>query len=68
MASRTEILTYARRAVRDEVRKPFHGEYDRQVVADDILNQFGALTNSAEHYDLVVELIREAEGELCETN
>jgi hypothetical protein len=63
-----QILKYARNAVTEEAAKPSGWSYDRQSVEHEILNHFGALTNSDEDYEFIVDAIREAENEYNQAN
>ena len=60
------LLTYARTAVRSEVREPYNGRtahYQSQAVMD-VLNHFDWLTNSDEDFERVKDAVDTAEGEL----
>jgi len=63
-----QVLSYARKAVLDEVAAPSRWFYNRQAVEHDILNHFDGLTNSDDDYEFITEAIREAEYEYNTAN
>jgi hypothetical protein len=61
----SQVLKYARTAVKNEAERPLHGGYyDNQSVLVDVVNHFDELTTDTEEdEDLIREAVREAEGE-----
>jgi hypothetical protein len=67
---RDRVLSYAKVAVANEYKNPFHGRlahYDNQAVLDDVLNHFDFLTSDDDE-DFIHEMVREAEAWFNEAN